>query len=43
MLELLVSLASLVVTVISVIVTVISIWQNARKDGHQKSNRTDQS
>ncbi len=40
-----VGIVGIVVTVISIIVTVSSIRQNdcADKNGHQKSNRTDQS
>lgn len=40
MLEFLMSIASIAVTVVSIIVTVISIRQNAKKDRHQKSNRS---
>ena len=40
MVEIIVGIASIVVTVISIIVTVINIWQTAKKNEHQKSNRS---
>ena len=43
MIEVIVGIVGIVVTVISIIVTVISIRQTAKKEEHQKSNRTDQS
>ena len=42
MVGVLVGIVGIVVTIISIIVTVISIAQTAKKDKHQKSNRTDQ-
>ena len=38
-LQIVVGIVSIAVTVIGIIVTVISIWQTARKNRHQKSNR----
>ena len=40
MVSIIVGIDRIVVTVISIIVTVISIIQNAKKDKHQKSNRS---
>ena len=40
MVSVIVGIVGIVVTVISIIVTVISIIQNAKKDKHQKSNRS---
>ncbi len=40
MVQIIIGIVEIVVTVISIIVTVISIVQNARKDKHQKSNRS---
>ncbi|MBQ9438972.1 MAG: hypothetical protein IJU50_11660, partial [Lachnospiraceae bacterium] len=37
-----VSIVGIVATVISTIVTCISIWQTAKNNKHQKSNRPDQ-
>ena len=41
--SIIIGIVGIVVTIISIIVTVISIIQDARKDKHQKSNRSDQS
>lgn len=40
MIETMVGIAGISVTVISIIVTVISIRQTAKKNKHQKSNRS---
>ncbi len=40
MVSIIIGIVGIVVTVISIIVTVISIVQNAGKDKHQKSNRS---
>ncbi len=41
MMSLIIGIIGIVVTVISIIVTAISIVQNAGKDKHQKSNRSE--
>ena len=43
MVGVLVGVVGIVVTIISIVVTAVSIVQTAKKDKHQKSNRSDQS